>query len=102
MGGGYIWLEEREPFPVQETAIRITLLGSTADEEEEEMEMAGGNGLRRYRVVGAPNSSPVGKNYPNMLQVCYWVGRFSGVLKREKENFQKKKLAAANALRVSV
>lgn len=70
MGGGYIWLGERDPFLVQETAIRITLLDNSANEEEE-MEMASGNGLRRYRVVGAPNSSFVGKNYPNML--CYWV-----------------------------
>jgi hypothetical protein len=34
-----MWLEEREP-------IRVTLLGNSADEEEEEMEMACGSGLR--------------------------------------------------------
>lgn len=46
MGGGYIWLEEREPFLAQETAIRITSLGNSVDEEEEEMEVASGSGLR--------------------------------------------------------
>lgn len=38
-----MWLEEREPLLAQKTAICITLLGNNA--EEEEMEMASGNGL---------------------------------------------------------
>lgn len=85
-------------FLVQETAIRITLLGNGADEEEEEMEMASGNGLKRHRVVGAPSSSSVGKNYPNML--CYWVDAQGARerVKKGKRKFPKKETGGGKCI----